>query len=138
MRERGKKGNSDFIRLTGIWKSEGKSLGNGRVTKEILEQILDRMEDENIDSAGVFLLKNEYNEGRRDPYWIISVLPKDNRDEDERPRRSKRRRRDEDEDEEPRRSKRKRRDEDEDEEPRRSKRKRGYDQDEDEDFEPPF
>ena len=95
-RGRKKKSDSDFIRLTGLWKPEDRSkkqLAQGKVTVEGLEDVLAAIEDKGGNGAFIFLFKNEFAESSNDPRYILSVLPLDNRDEDEdedEPRRRKR------------------------------------------------
>jgi hypothetical protein len=95
---RRKKGDSDFIRVTGLWKpSRGKSIGVGNVQVDTLEDILEAMEKNGCEKAGVFLMKNEYAESKRDPRYVLSVLPvnkeeDDDDDEDDRGKRRSRKR----------------------------------------------
>ena len=95
--ERGEK--SDFIRLTGLWRPEKgkKHLGQGMVRTKDIEALLEAIEDKGGDGAFLFLFKNEYAESERDPRYVISALPLEEREDDD------------NDDEEPRRRSRKKR-----------------------------
>lgn len=98
-RSRGNQAESDFVRLTGLWKPEDKRkkhLGRGIIKLEDLQDLVDSIVEKGGDGAFVFLFKNEYAEDANDPRYVLQGLALSERDEDddeeeERPRRSKKR-----------------------------------------------
>jgi hypothetical protein len=136
-RGRKKKGDGDdFVRLTGLWKPDkrgAKQLGQGNVKLEDLQDLVERIEDKGGDGAFIYMFKNEYAESSRDPRYVLSALPLEERDdddgddEDERPRRRKKK--------SPPKRRKKRRDEEEDEDDDDLD---DEDEDDEDDDDPPF
>src|SRR6266545_3628472 len=67
--------NSNFVFLTGLWETKKRGLFVGRVQKDYLLELLDKVDDESVDEAVFFLRENDDKRGRKDPDFKLSGAP---------------------------------------------------------------